>query len=575
MAISFQIQEMIHQDIDGVIFRAVDSVDGSPLAVRRFFLPEAQVERLRGEEGSGEIGKSLFSVWLENLMRLEAPNLRQVLGGGFDEVDGTPYIITNWIEGETLQSARDAGHLNPQDRKVFEAQAQAVIDYLPPGLQGALMLDGDHIMVSRNPSGGLEGSFLISPRHYFGAAGGSPVRVSDREQSLAGLSAYFPKGGAFAPSSLPSDARTESKGAAAATELKSAQGGSSKGLLWVAGLVALFLVGAAIWWVVGTPEPSREGARETVEAPAEAIAEPPPLAEEELLTDADADADADSGPEPVVTPEIEESSLAEAEVAKSEPIATTEPEVVADTAVEPAAEAESNDDEGVTSEVLADEKPSAPLEFDPYDLTGLAEQDGQVVTIAGPVLDVAKTGSGSWWYLDFGGGPKTAYVVFRDKNNFPSLEFSDWELIRGQDVRVTGRFSSKGRGKFGSKSELEITSLNAIEVILPPRVYEVTDWQDLLSEVATGEEVLFEATYKNFLARDGAVYLFFEEGLQVAARFPVGGPLSNRAFSAKMKELEGERVRLSAPVMPGPEGKIEVVFELTRPEQFTAAEGGQ
>lgn len=548
---------MIHQDIDGVIFRAVDSVDGNSLAVRRFFLTEAQLNRLR-EEKEEPGGESLFGVWLANLMLLEAPNLRKVLGGGFDEVDGTPYIVTNWVEGETLKEARDAGHLNAGDRAVFETQAKSVIDYLPVGLRGALLLDGDHILVKRNPSGGLEGSFLISPRHYFGAVGGALARTSDQEQSLAGLAAYFPKGGAFATSGIGSVSLAEGGPTLPASELRSVQGTSSAKVLWMVAALTLLLSAAVAWWLLkpgDSPQIAKESsnlAARRVTPPLEEVPKPAPEARAVELPNDLADR---TDEVEIAIPEEEQEELVAEVGSDDEP----EPEEIA---------ASSSPENRTVSE---NGETDAAREFGPYEIESLAEMDGKVVTIAGPVIDTASTASGSWWYLDFGGGPKTVYVVFREKEKFPDKTFTDWDRFREKDIRVTGVYSSSGRGKFGSKAELVIESLDAVEVILPPKVYETYEWQEMKAEVGQSEDVLFEATYKNFLARDGAVYLLFEEGLQVAARFQVGGPLSTQAFSKEMKELEGERIRIAAPVSLGPEGKIELVFELTDARQFGAA----
>lgn len=577
MAISFQLEEMIHQDIDGVIFRAVHAVDGSPLAVRRFFLPEAQLERLREED---EEGVSLFMKGVAELIALDTPNLRRVLAGGFDDLDGTPYIVTEWVEGATLSSCRDRGELRGQDLAPFQEQAHAVLGSLRVELRGALLLAGDQILVSRSPAGDLQASFLLSPRDYFGAIGGAPARTSDQEQSLIALSAFFPKEDQVATPEVSASPTPESKIESAVVPLKSAQGGSGVGLLWVSGVLVVMMLVGGIWWlfkpsadeaaassVAREEAPSQEGGVVMENEKGSEVAEP--VSEEPELTKSDAD-EPDSRFEPEIaesTPEPEKDVVEEVDPPVEE-VPAEEPVLAAATDSDVERETDSADVAIPAEPEKAVEAQQAPPEFGPYDVEKLARMDGEMVTIFAPVIDTVSSSSGNWWYLDFGGGSRSAYVVFREKDDFPELTFSDWEKFRLQNVRVTGIFNAQGRGKFGSKAELAIQSLSAIEVVLPPRVYELSDWQDLLTEVGEGEEVLFEGKYRSFLQRDGAVYLLFEEGLEVAARFQVGGPLSNQQFSEQMKALEGQRVRVSAPVSKGPEGRIEVVFELTNSSQF-------
>lgn len=81
-----------------MVFRALDTETGRPVAVRRFFP--------FGSNGGGlsEEEQADYHVAVENLAGISHPALRSIIAGGCDPVDGMPFIATEWVEGEPLRT---------------------------------------------------------------------------------------------------------------------------------------------------------------------------------------------------------------------------------------------------------------------------------------------------------------------------------------------------------------------------------------------------------------------------------------------------------------------------------------
>lgn len=94
----FQIEDLIHQDATGVVFRAIDAQTGMAVAVRRFFPFGAEGGGLESEE------EAAYRIAIERLAGLKHPALRSVISGGCDPVDGMPFIATEWIEGDPIEA---------------------------------------------------------------------------------------------------------------------------------------------------------------------------------------------------------------------------------------------------------------------------------------------------------------------------------------------------------------------------------------------------------------------------------------------------------------------------------------
>lgn len=92
----FQIEELLHQDADGVVYWALDRETGGTVALHRFFPFGAEDRGLAGSE---------IQTFLQGVLRLQElrhPGLCSVLGGACDAVDGMPYLILASRQGKTL-----------------------------------------------------------------------------------------------------------------------------------------------------------------------------------------------------------------------------------------------------------------------------------------------------------------------------------------------------------------------------------------------------------------------------------------------------------------------------------------
>lgn len=103
----YQIQDIVAQDELGVQFLALDVATGDAVGVRRFFP--------FGRDGGGleEFERDEYQRGVAEMAALKHPALRAVLTGGCDPVDGFPYLVTEWIEGEVLSKLLERGEFEP------------------------------------------------------------------------------------------------------------------------------------------------------------------------------------------------------------------------------------------------------------------------------------------------------------------------------------------------------------------------------------------------------------------------------------------------------------------------------
>ncbi|MCW1925434.1 hypothetical protein OKA05_22930 [Luteolibacter arcticus] len=94
----YEIEDMLSQDDRGVAFRARDREEKRDVVLRRFFP--------NGREGGGlePPEQQAFLEAVEKLKALKLKELRKTLDGGCDPVDGIPFLVTDWVEGDTLGS---------------------------------------------------------------------------------------------------------------------------------------------------------------------------------------------------------------------------------------------------------------------------------------------------------------------------------------------------------------------------------------------------------------------------------------------------------------------------------------
>ena len=113
----YEIQDILTQDASGVVFHAEDRESGKTVVLRRFFP--------YGPEGGGlqEAERSAYLAALERLRAVRHPTLRTVLDGGCDPVDGMPFLVTEWVEGQRLSELLKERPLSPASAKALVSHA--------------------------------------------------------------------------------------------------------------------------------------------------------------------------------------------------------------------------------------------------------------------------------------------------------------------------------------------------------------------------------------------------------------------------------------------------------------------
>lgn len=160
----FQIEDMMTQDASGVVFRALDTETGLPVAVRRFFPFGVNGGGLSEEEQAD------YNVALERLSGISHPAMRSIITGGCDPVDGIPFIATEWVEGVALQVFLERGPLTPVEATHLLTLAMEVCEQI------SQVLDEEAMWVETNVHTIIVGAedeargitFWISPLKWLG-----------------------------------------------------------------------------------------------------------------------------------------------------------------------------------------------------------------------------------------------------------------------------------------------------------------------------------------------------------------------------------------------------------------------
>jgi hypothetical protein len=124
----FQIEDLIVQDFNGVVFHAIDQETGLPAAVRRLFP--------FGVNGGGldAAEQEAYLLAIDQISTVKHPALRAILLGGIDPVDDLPFLATEWVEGATLQSFVDKEPLSSGEAVYLITQALEVCGLLSQAL---------------------------------------------------------------------------------------------------------------------------------------------------------------------------------------------------------------------------------------------------------------------------------------------------------------------------------------------------------------------------------------------------------------------------------------------------------
>ena len=605
VANDFQIQEMVHQDSDGVLFQALDKQTGRLVALNRFFLQGKILAKLRKKE---EGGKSLFDERMAQLKALEVPHVQKVLGGGFDEIDETPYVVAEWVDGMSLKEGFEKKIFSEGEGAAFEAQARATLSALPEELGAAICMTEEEVLTSRDESGGLKTLFRLSPRRYFGVVGGMNIAKEDQEKALKLLVERFPvvpsqPVPAAAPSELVKSEvkETEVKGklvtgvastgvvpmASSTPVLKSAQKSGKAGVLWgsLAGLIALLGVGG--WLVFATSKDedevasneegvSQERQHSSQKAPLDSALEEEPVEEKKTV-------ETPLTREELAAERVENArkELAEAREPNKSRMPNTNAFRIEEKSIEGEIDLFGDEEENREEENEENEENEELAEvkefYTPEDVELLKKIEGEEIDFRGKVSASSRSGGGEGvlLYLDFGQRSKHPFVSFQFENNPTPVKQEEWDAFIGKEVTVKAVVGlQRGQWKRGSGVVLMIQQMDQVQMIPEEpteRVYQFSDLDDL-RVVSEGEKVIFEGDFKNYQAKKPYVYLFFEDGFSIVGRFEIGGPLSNAAFADQLNEFKGQRLRIEGEWMSDENANFEVAIHLNRQDSLSLAE---
>lgn len=590
----FQIEEMVYQDSDEVVFQARERSTQRLVALRRFFLEDDALEKLRAEDDAGQ---SLFSEGLAWLQSLAIPGLRQVLGGGFDELDGTPYIVAEWVEGQTLADCAEAGSLAAGEGVVFEALARQTLLALPEESRDAVSLEAKEVVLARGPDGSLSSSLTISPRRYFGLMGGMNFPKVDRQQALLDLKSRFPEVSAGGGAAMSTQAI-----APAAPKLASAQKGSGAGLLWSSLAALIVLAGGASFLVLkdkGEPALADQASQKELPSPPRpelangSAPEKVASAQEPLAPPKDVASEGQPVPEiAAAEPNVAEEQKTPRRTAKRETAAKkpasgfvvsekkVEGEIDAselfgkgppEPAPEPDKSANSEPQEDI-AEPSAAEPPTgwAPSGFLEVDSVFHSENLGELlatlkgsnVLVEGVVTSIGRSGSDLHWYFFFTDRTGDSFrVVYRHAYDSQSKKFEDWEGFVGKTVRLKGEAVAFAGGQ-------AIRLHNWLEIQQPkgPRTFQISEVAKARSFLPADTEVTIEGTLIGFDRSGSSGYLLLQEESSVRGRFEMTGSLGrSEEFRKSLVPMKGKKVRLRGVMQDDSAPSVETVIELEKP----------
>lgn len=104
---NLQIQDIVSQDDDEVVFCAIDEASGKTVWLYRFFPFGRGGRGLRDEE------RRAYETVVQALLDVSHPALCQVVAGGVDPVDGVPFVAIERVAGVSLDERLQQGWMRP------------------------------------------------------------------------------------------------------------------------------------------------------------------------------------------------------------------------------------------------------------------------------------------------------------------------------------------------------------------------------------------------------------------------------------------------------------------------------
>ena len=113
----YEILDILAQDKGGVVFHAEERESGRSVVLRRFFP--------YGPDGGGlqEAERAAYMAALDRVKDFRHPTLRTIIDGGCDPVDGMPFLVTEWVEGQRLSELLKSRPLSPGSTKALITHA--------------------------------------------------------------------------------------------------------------------------------------------------------------------------------------------------------------------------------------------------------------------------------------------------------------------------------------------------------------------------------------------------------------------------------------------------------------------
>lgn len=162
----YEIQDILAQDASGVVFRAHDRESDHNVVLRRFFPFGVDGGGLEGEE------RIAYDIAVRRLMKVEHPALRRVVDGGSDPVDGIPFLVTEWHEGEPLAERLKIRPLSPPSAKALADLALECSQILSEAFQEeTIWIETEaNSVILGEASAERKVTFWISPLRWLGDA---------------------------------------------------------------------------------------------------------------------------------------------------------------------------------------------------------------------------------------------------------------------------------------------------------------------------------------------------------------------------------------------------------------------
>lgn len=164
-------------------YRSVESIEQNAGSMEQGVIVEKNAKsvltrlQISPEDLAGLFGEGAFEKALAKLQSLKHPALREVLDGGMDDEDGSPWVKTGWVDGNTLVDAK----LEEREIQNLGKQCQDLMRDLGE-LASAVNFDPAQIETVRTADGELKAIFEIDYLRWFrNAAIGFPYWTGQNE----------------------------------------------------------------------------------------------------------------------------------------------------------------------------------------------------------------------------------------------------------------------------------------------------------------------------------------------------------------------------------------------------------